>query len=77
MIAMPHRCAQCGGSLKQGFVRDLREHRSETAYWIEGPVERSFLFGVRVRGRRKAAITALRCDACGRLELYAPSPESP
>jgi hypothetical protein len=75
MTATPLRCSQCGGSLKEGFVRDQREHRSEAAIWVEGPVEKSFLLGVRLRGRRRAVITALRCDACGRLEMYAPAPE--
>jgi len=75
MTAIPHRCPQCGGSLKAGFVRDQHEHRSDPAFWIEGPVERSFFLftGVRLRGRRKAEITALRCDSCSRLEFYAPT----
>jgi hypothetical protein len=73
MTAMPHRCPQCGGSLKEGFVRDLHEHRSDSAFWVEGLIERSFFLGVRMRGRRKAEITALRCDSCNRLELYAPT----
>lgn len=74
MTTLPHRCPQCGGSLKEGFVRDQREHRHDTAFWVEGPVERSFFFGVRLRGRRKAEIVALRCDACSRLEMFAPNP---
>jgi len=72
MTAIPQRCPQCGGSLKTGFVRDLANRRADSAFWIEGPIERSFFRGVRVRGRRKAEITALRCDSCSRLELYAP-----
>ena len=73
MIAMPQRCPQCGGSLKTGFVRDLAQHRTDSAWWVEGPIERSFFLGIRLRGRRKAEVTALRCDSCTRLELYAPT----
>jgi len=73
MIPIPQRCPQCGGSLKAGFVRDLNHRRADSAFWVEGPIERSFFFGVRLRGRRKAEITALRCDSCTRLELYAPA----
>jgi hypothetical protein len=75
MHAMPQRCPQCSGSLKEGFVRDLRDRRADSAFWVEGPIERSFFLGVRLRGRRKAEITALRCDSCGRLELFAPTPD--
>jgi len=73
MTAIPHRCPQCGGSLKEGFVRDQHRNGADSAFWIEGPIERSFFLGVRLRGRRKGEIIALRCDSCNRLEFYAPS----
>ena len=69
---MPQRCPQCGGSLKSGFLRDLNQHRAESTFWVEGPIVRSFFSGVKLRGRAKAEVLALRCDACGRLEMYAP-----
>ena len=75
MRAMPQRCTQCGGSLKEGFVRDLRHRGADSAFWVEGPIVRSFFLGVHLRGRRKAEISASRFDTCGRLELYAPIPD--
>jgi hypothetical protein len=75
MTSVPRHCAQCGGSTKPGFIRDLNYRRSDSAYWVEGPVERSFFLGVRIRGRRKGEILATRCDSCGRLDLWAPGIE--
>jgi ribosomal protein S14 len=76
MSRMPQRCAQCGGSMQGGFLRDLKEHRAESTYWIAGPIERSFFLGVKVRGKPKGEVQALRCDACGRVDLYVPTLET-
>jgi hypothetical protein len=76
MSRMPQRCGQCGGSMKGGFLRDLNQHRAESTFWIEGPIERSLFFGVKVRGKPRGEVQALRCDTCGGVELYVPALET-
>lgn len=76
MSRMPQRCGPCGGSLKSGFLRDLKNHHVESTGWVEGPVERSLFLGFKVRGRPQGEVHALRCDACGRIEMYVPTLES-
>jgi len=76
MNRMPQHCAQCGGSMKNGFLRDLQQHRPDASFWVEGPIERSFFTGVKVRGRPRGEVLAFRCEGCGRLELYAPTLET-
>lgn len=73
MNRVPQRCRECGGSTQQGFLRDLHHHRAESTFWIEGPIERSFFTGVKVRGKRRGEVQAARCEACGRIELYVPA----
>jgi hypothetical protein len=73
---MPQRCGQCGSSLKPGFLRDLNHHRAESIHWVEGPVVRSLFFGVKLRGRVRGEVHVLRCDACGRLEMFVPETTS-
>lgn len=59
--------------MKNGFLRDLHHHRIESAFWIEGPIERSFFGNVKLKGRAKGEVQALRCDTCGRIELFVPA----
>jgi len=52
--------------MEEGFVAGPR-----VVEWIEGPFEKSILFGVKVRDRTRLTIRTLRCVKCGFLESYA------
>jgi hypothetical protein len=52
--------------MEEGFVAGPRE-----VEWIEGPLEKSLLFSVKVRDRKHLAIRTFRCTQCGFLESYA------
>jgi len=69
------QCPKCGRQQDQGFVLDRRRHSAaDSAKWVEGEPQRSFWFGLDLKGRDVYAIEAHRCSSCGYVELYAPAP---
>jgi hypothetical protein len=66
-------CPECGGAMEPGFVADLSGDTVMPSEWIGGTPERSWFTGTRLRGKARAPLTALRCDACGFVKLYAPA----
>jgi hypothetical protein len=62
------RCPKCEGVMEKGFLRPPLHNR--TVQWVEGDPNWTGVFNW--PGRRKIPIRALRCVACGYLELYAP-----
>lgn len=62
--------------MQQGFVPDGGNHGSfAIPQWIEGPPERSFWTGLKLKGRTRIPVTTFRCERCGLLECYALPPE--
>jgi hypothetical protein len=59
-------CPKCNAKMEEGFLAGPR-----VAEWIEGPAEKSFWFGVKVRERKRRTIRTFRCTKCGFLESYA------
>ena len=53
-----------------GYVLDMAD-QSKVAEWIEGPPEKHWLTGLKLKNRRRFPITADRCERCGFLEFYA------
>jgi ribosomal protein L37E len=69
-------CSECGSPMEPGFLADFGEGDTARAgSWIEGaPEMMRFLglkVGIRVKGKRRVGVTALRCRRCGLLKLYA------
>ena len=73
-MAMRKDCARCQGAMTEGFV-PYQKHNGANAVpgWYEGPPEKSFWFGLKLRGRRPLPIQTFRCSRCGHLESYAPN----
>jgi hypothetical protein len=69
--APEHTCGKCGGRMEEGFVKDDADNTVTIGVWVQGRPERSFWTGLKLRGRRRIAIAAMRCDRCGYVELYA------
>jgi predicted nucleic-acid-binding Zn-ribbon protein len=65
-------CPKCGIGLQEGFILDQTRNSRVAAEWVEGQPERSFWLGLKLKGRKKLAISGHRCPRCGYLELYAP-----
>jgi hypothetical protein len=57
--------------MEPGFVVDQSYGTAEASEWVEGPVEKSFWTGVKLRGRDRRRIDTYRCVRCGYLESYA------
>ena len=61
--------------MEEGYVLDVQgvdaANTKAPSDWIQGPPESSFWSGVNLHKRAKRRIEALRCTACGYLELYA------
>ena len=66
------KCSSCGKALEEGFLQDHGHAASYTTAWIGGRPEKSLLGGVKLRGRPRLRVLALRCTSCGLLHLFAP-----
>ena len=64
-------CPKCSGKLEQGLMIDNTYGGVGQAEWAEGPPERSFWVGLKLKGKAKHPITTYRCERCGFLESYA------
>jgi Domain of unknown function (DUF6487) len=66
-------CPACRVSMQAGFVPDVAQNgRHLATRWIEGAMEKSFVQGVKVRGRRQLDTVTFRCPKCGWLIWFAP-----
>lgn len=69
---MKTTCFKCGHSMERGYVLDaMHGGGNRPGQWAEGEPERSFWFGVKLKGRRVLPVTTWRCTGCGLLESYA------
>jgi rubredoxin len=67
-----HKCPECGRTMKEGFVLDRgHNNAAKASTWVEGQPERSMWFGLKLRSKRKYAVTTWRCDSCGLLKSFA------
>ena len=59
-------------SMEEGFVLDLaHHHRGQVSNWVEGPPEKSFWTGLKIKDKEQHPITSYRCPRCGLLQNYA------
>ena len=65
------RCPKCSGQMEEGFVLDRTHGANLQALWIEGPPDRSFWTGLKMKGREQIPVTTFRCGKCGYLESFA------
>ena len=66
------QCSECGEvGLEPGFVADYGSQSPGFAKWVKGEVGEGFLGRVRLLGRIKLQIEAMRCPHCGYLKLFA------
>ena len=66
-------CPACRVRMQEGFVPDSAERgRILRTRWMEGLPEKSFLSGLRVKGRRQLETVTFRCPKCGWLIWFAP-----
>lgn len=72
------RCPKCGGAMELGFLLDQTDGGNTVfgyaSRWVSGLMELRFWGGVKIRGRRFFRVSALRCQGCGFLEMYANDP---
>jgi hypothetical protein len=59
-------CPKCNGEMEVGFIAGPR-----VVEWIEDPLHKSTLLGVKVREGKPLPIRTFRCIDCGFLESYA------
>ena len=65
-------CTDCQRAMEGGFVLDTTHGGQEAGKWIEGPPQKSFWGGMKIKGRRKLTMYAWRCPGCSVVRLYAP-----
>lgn len=67
-------CPACHRALDEGFLLDETHGGRHPLFWVEGPPERSRLFGTKLKGRAIWRVTTYRCPDCGYLSSYARHP---
>ncbi|HEX2211081.1 MAG TPA: hypothetical protein VHG93_25585 [Longimicrobium sp.] len=70
-MATPY-CTDCQRNMEGGFLTDTNQGFTEIAKWIEGPAEKSFWGGMKIKGRRNLPVYAWRCPGCSLVRLYPP-----
>ena len=66
-------CKRCGKWMDEGYLLEKGDHNSASpTRWIEGRPEKSFWTGLVTKNRRTFVTTALRCQGCACVELFAP-----
>ena len=70
------KCQKCNSEMETGFIPDYGYHPSSAqSQWIEGEPEKSWLQGVKQKGKKILVIDTFRCISCGYLEFYATGKE--
>ena len=65
-------CPKCGGAMVEGYTLEKGHYNSpNVAEWVEGPPEKSFWVGLKLKDRDRIPISTFRCENCGYLESYA------
>jgi hypothetical protein len=72
-------CPECRGAMEEGFIPDQGFGQIFHSCWHRGVPERLKLFGsldlgMNLERTKQIKITAWRCNDCGYLKLYAPTP---
>lgn len=68
-----HNCPACRSEMDEGFMLDKGDYSSTQQEWAEGPPEKSFWTGLKLKGKEKLRVATYRCPKCGLLQSYAPS----
>jgi hypothetical protein len=65
-------CAECGGTMQMGIIVGNSYGPNDASYWMEGINEKGLWTGsLKIKGKKKHYISALRCETCGFLKFYA------
>jgi hypothetical protein len=64
-------CPKCRSRMDEGFIKDETHGSAYASKWVEGPPEKSFWTGTKIRGKKQVEIATFRCSKCGYLESYA------
>lgn len=55
----------------EGFLLEISQGSNLATTWLEGPPEKSFWMGTKVKGKERLPVQTYRCGACGFLKSYA------
>ncbi|HEU0014926.1 MAG TPA: PF20097 family protein [Longimicrobium sp.] len=66
-------CPDCTVPLEGGFLLEHNQSMYRAVTWVEGPPEKSFWSGLKLKGRRRLKVYAWRCPRCTQVRLYAPN----
>ena len=68
-------CPLCTGQMEPGFIPILNASDvTVQSQWVAGEPHHRRWLGLKLKGRRRYAIEARRCEACGFLALHATTP---
>ena len=62
---------KCTERMEEGFILDVAARGYGQATWVQGPPESSFWTGLKLSGKTRRPLVAVRCLRCGYLETYA------
>ncbi len=67
-------CPDCQRRMEGGFLLNGVPSSGQVAAgtWVEGPPEKSFWTGLKLKNRRRLTVYAWRCPGCTQVRLFAP-----
>ncbi len=61
--------------MEDGFLRDQTDSTTQRGEWVAGdPAHWPWGMGVKMKRARRYVVSAMRCESCGFLALYATKP---
>jgi ribosomal protein L37E len=68
---MSYQCSKCSSEMEEGFLLEKSDVLLSSETWVAGKPEKSFLQGLKLKGRALYDVKTFRCIACGYLDSYA------
>ncbi len=69
---MSYQCSKCNSDMEEGFLLEMGDGNNMSSQtWVAGKLEKSFLMGVKLKGKAVYDVKTFRCIACGYLDSYA------
>ncbi len=71
---LPYRC---NADMEEGFLLEKADSLLSSETWVSGKPVKSYLSGLNLKGKVVYDVVTFRCSACGYLDFYALSRQTP
>ncbi len=74
---LPYQCSRCNADMEEGFLLEKADSLLSSETWVSGKPVKSYLSGLNLKGKVVYDVVTFRCSACGYLDSYALSRQTP